>query len=107
MGCKMDEKSKALPKTVAQAVNLLLSDLSLQEKTAIANMQKDNLVDLHFSLGRLIRNEFKLQTDNKELVESCRLLSGKRDLHADDVSSVIIESLWENLQDTHVLRVVK
>jgi len=57
----MDEKSKALPKTVEQAVNHLLSDLSLQEKTAIANMQKDDLVDLHFSLGRFIRNEFKLQ----------------------------------------------
>lgn len=103
----MDERSKVLPKTVAQAVSHLLSNLSLQEKTAIANMQKDNLVDLHFSLGRFIRNEFNLLADNKKLMESCRLLSGKRDLHADDVSSVIIESLWENLQDTHVLRVVK
>ena len=103
----MNKRSKVLPKTVAQAVSLLLSDLSLQEKTAIANMQKDSLVDLHFSLGRFIRNEFKLQADNKKLMESCCLLSGKQDLHADDVSSVIIESLWENLQDTHVLRVVK
>jgi len=103
----MDEKSKALPKTVEQAVSILLSGLSLQEKTAIANMQKDDLVDLHFSLGRFIRNEFNLLADNKKLMESCSLLSGQRDLHADDVSSVIIESLWESLQDTHVLRVVK
>ena len=103
----MDEKSKALPKTVEQAVDILLSGLSLQEKTAIANMQKDNLVDLHFSLGRFIRNKFKLLTDNEKLMESCSLLSGEQDLHADDASSVIIESLWESLQDNHVLRVVK
>ena len=103
----MDEKSKALPKTVEQAVNITLSGLSLQEKTVIANMQKDNLADLHFSLGRFIRNEFKLLADNKDLMESCCLLSGKQDLHVDDASTIIIESLWERLQDTHILRVVK
>ncbi|MBW2557561.1 MAG: hypothetical protein JRD69_01775 [Deltaproteobacteria bacterium] len=59
----MYEKSKALHKTVAQAANLLLSSLSLQEKTVIANMQKNNLTDLHFSLGRFIRNEFQLLAD--------------------------------------------
>jgi len=103
----MDEKGKPLPKTVEQAVNILLSDLSLQEKTSIANMQKNNLADLHFSLGRFIRNKFSLVVDNKELMKSCRLLSGKQDLHADDATSVIIESLWKSLQDTHTLRVVK
>ena len=103
----MNEKSKALPKTVEQAVDILLSDLLLQEKTAIANMQRDNLTDLHFSLGRFIRNEFNLLADNEKLMDSCRLLSGKQDLHPDDASSVIIESLWETLQDTHALRVVE
>ena len=103
----MNEKSKPLPKTVEQAVNILFSELSLKEKTAIANMQKDNLTDLHFSLGRFIRNEFNLLTDNEELMDSCRLLLGKQDLHPDDASSVIIESLWKNLQDTYALRVVE
>jgi len=70
-------------------------------------MQKDNLTDLHFSLGRFIRNEFNLLTDNEELMDSCRLLLGKQDLHPDDASSVIIESLWKNLQDTYALRVVE
>jgi len=103
----MNKKSKALPKTVEQAVDILLSDLSLQEKTAIVNMQKDSLNALHFSLGRFIRNKFSLVVDNRELMKSCRLLLGKQDLHPDDASSVIIESLWETLQDTHALRVVE
>ena len=103
----MNEKSKALPKTVEQAVDILLSELSLKEKAAIANMQKNNLADLHFSLGRFIRNEFNPLADNEELMDSCRLLLGKQDLHPDDASSVIIESLWKNLQDTYALRMVE
>jgi len=103
----MNEKSKALPETVEQAVNILLSELSLKEKAAIANMQKNNLTDLHFSLGRFIRNKFSLVVDNKELMKSCRLLLGKQELHPDDASSIIIESLWKNLQDTYALRVVE
>ena len=102
----MNEKSKALPKTVEQAVDILFSELSLKEKTAIANMQKNSLNDLHFSLGRFIRNKFSV-VDNEELMKSCRLLSGKQDLHPDDASSVIIESLWKNLQDTYALRMVE
>ena len=103
----MSEKNERLPTTVGQAVDMLLSELSNEEKTKIANMSKDNLTGLHFSLGRFIRNEFKLLADNEELMESCSLLSGQQDLHADDASSVIIESLWESLQNSHVLKVLK
>ena len=103
----MNKKGKALPKTVEQAVDILLSELSLKEKAAIANMQKNNLTDLHFSLGRFIRNEFNFLADNEELMDSCRLLSGKQDLHVDDDSTVIIELLWKSLQDTYALRLVK
>ena len=103
----MNERSKALPKTVEQAVDILLSELSLKEKAAIANMQKNNLTDLHFSLGRFIRNEFNLLADNEKLMDSCRLLSGKQDLHVDDDSTVIIELLWKSLQDPYALRLVK
>jgi len=103
----MNERSKALPKTVEQAVDILLSELSLKEKAAIANMQKNNLTDLHFSLGRFIRNEFNFLADNEELMDSCRLLSGKQDLHVDDDSTVIIELLWKSLQDPYALRLVK
>jgi len=103
----MSEKNKRLPTTVDQAVDMLLSELSIEEKTKIANMSKDNLVNLHFSLGIYIRNEFKLWTGNKELLQSCRLLSGKQDLHVDDASSIIIEDLWEKLQETDLLKVLK
>lgn len=103
----MSEKNKRLQTTVDQAVDMLLSELSIEEKTKIANMSKDNLINLHFSLGMSIRNEFRLWTDNKELLESCRLLSGKQDLNVDDASSKIVEDLWKKLQETDLLRVLK
>jgi len=43
----MDQQSKALPRTVEQAVKILLADLSLHEKTVIADMQKDDILNGH------------------------------------------------------------
>jgi len=70
-------------------------------------MSKDNLVDLHFSLGMYIRNSFKLWAGNSELLELCRSLSGKEYLHIDDASLIIIKELWKKLQEVDLLRVVK
>ena len=53
-------------------------------------MSKDELVLLHFSLGKDIRNAFGLNGDNAVLL-------GKR--CADDVSGDIIEALWEKLSN--------
>ena len=53
-------------------------------------MAKDELVLLHFSLGKDIRNAFGLNGDNAVLL-------GKR--CADDVSGDIIEALWEKLSN--------
>ncbi|MEO1887072.1 MAG: DUF6794 domain-containing protein, partial [Methyloprofundus sp.] len=54
------------------------------------SMAKDDLVLLHFSLGKDIRNAFGLNGDNAVLL-------GKR--CADDVSGDIIEALWEKLSN--------
>jgi len=65
------------------------------------------MTDLHFSLGKYIRNHFGLWAENHELIESCRQVSGNDNLDADGAAGVIIETLWEGLKKTHTLRMVR
>jgi hypothetical protein len=96
-----------LPKTVDEAVNRLVSEIPLKDRVTIANMTEGELDSLDSTLGRYIGNAYGLWGENKELVESCRLLSGNDDLHEDEAYSVIINELWQKLRNTHTLKVVK
>jgi hypothetical protein len=106
------EKSKKgrpsiLPKTVDEAVDRLIDEISLKDKTTIGNMTKDELVNLHNSLGEHIRNEFGLLSGNDDLMSSCCAIAKRDKIHEDTASTIIIEELWERLRETHKLRVVK
>ncbi len=103
----MTEAAKKLPQTVAEAGDRLVSELSLRDSSEIANMQEDDLISLHFSLGMYIREKFDLWAGNTDLMESCRFTVGEVDLHVDDASSIILTGLWEKLRETNLLRVVK
>jgi len=41
------------------------------------------------------------------LLESCIAVSGNDNLNENNAAFIIIEKLWEQLQETHQLRVVK
>jgi len=98
---------KNLPKTVDEAVKRLISDLPLKDKAAIANMAKNDLTTLQFSLGTYIGREFGIWSGNRKLLDSCEFVSGDICLHPDFAPSVIIKELWESLRETHKQRVVK
>jgi len=96
------------PNTIAEAVDDLISLLPLKVKTEIARMEENDLIELHLSsLGIFIRSELGLWSGNKALMESCQEASGITDLHEDDASAVIIESLWKELRKTHLIRAVE
>lgn len=80
------------PQTVAEAVALLLAELKAEDKAHIRAMKKDDLIDLHFSLGMYIRNHLGLWQGNEALLADC----GR--IHPDDASGVILEALWAELQ---------
>ena len=103
----IDDKRTRYPKSVEEAVDLLIENLSIREKYKIAKMSQNDLPGLHFSLGLGIRNEFGLWAGNKDLLESCASLVGQEIIHPDDASALIIKELWKKLQETHTLRVVK
>jgi len=69
----------------------------------LASANEENLIDLHFGLGHHIRDEFGLWTDNNALLESCRILSGDKNLNADTASMVIINALWERVNKSNIL----
>jgi hypothetical protein len=69
-----------LSETVDEAVERLMSILEDEHKVALAIMQEEDLMDLHFSLGMAIRNVFGLHEPGRKLLASCGVE------HPDDAS---------------------
>jgi len=95
------------PKTVDEAVDQLLSDLDLKDKIKIANMNLDDLINLHANLHIYLKNAFGLWSGNTELLADCRSISKEPIYNEDDATVVVLGVLWQKLQETHTLRVVK
>jgi len=105
-----DEYLKKLPvppKTVDEAVDRLIEDLDLSDKVEIANMNLDELVNLHPHLHVYFKNAFGLWSGNTELIESCRAISKEPVRDENDATSVILGILFKKLYETHKLRAVK
>ena len=101
------EPQPAAPRTVDEAVDRLSSNMPLKDKTTVANMSHVELPNLHLTLGGYILNNFGLLSGNWELLKSCRAMSNNTLQHDEDAVGIIIDALWEKLQQTHKLRVVK
>jgi hypothetical protein len=84
------------PKTIEEAVELLLTELSEKDQQIIKIMAEDQLSSLHFSLGNYIRDELGLWWSNEELLKVCCSDSSLQ--NANDASMVIIKALWWKLQ---------
>ena len=96
-----------LPETVDEAVERLIDELPLKDKTKIANMDESDLMTLQFTLGSYIGGAFGIWSGNRDLLYSCKLLSGDVQLDPDYAPPLIIRELWKRLKESHKLRVVK
>ena len=94
------------PKTVDDAVELLIDGMTLRDRNRIANMEIDGLVMLHNDLGTYMKDVFRLDHDNEEILESCRKIARQAVKDADDIAAVIVGTLYKKLKDTHKLRIV-
>lgn len=94
------------PNTVSEAIDRLIVQMSLKDKTAIARMEKG---ELHYliQLDRYIKNTFGLGSGNEALIQSCSREVRNPDLTEDSAAGVIMEELWKRLRETHVLRIIK
>ena len=81
------------PKTVAEAVQILLTKLPKEYLDHMAVASEDALAEYHLTLGMTIRNDFGLWGENADLIDSVGY-----GMQADDLAAVIIQALWEELQ---------
>ena len=100
-------KGIGMPKTVDDAVKRLIANMPLKFKVDLSKMDEGELINLHFTFGVFIRNQFGLWNENIDLLNGCRELSGVTFMHPDDSATFIIEELWKRLRKTHKLRAVK
>jgi hypothetical protein len=96
-----------LPKNVDEAVKRLVAQLSLKDKSKIARMGQRDLKALDNTLGRYIEDNFGLHENNDALISSCGFVLGKQTIEETEAISLIIRKLWEKLQSSHGLRVVR
>jgi hypothetical protein len=95
----------SLPRSVEEAVEVLLGRLTFQERTRVANKSRERLDSLIPSLGTFIKNEFRMWKGNDPLMDDCRLLSDSED---EEPAAIIIRELWKRLRKSErVLRVIK
>lgn len=90
------------PQTVRTAVEQLLALLSPAVKEAIGNTPKGHLPELQRSLGAWVGKHFGLWHQNQVLLDSCKIALGIHPalpLSPEHASGVIVESLWEQLQE--------
>jgi hypothetical protein len=106
-GSDTKRKPSKPPITVQEAVDRLIGELPLKDKTTIANMAENDLITLQFSLGTYIGREFGIWSGNRQLLDSCSVISHDLHLHPDFAPSVIIKELWQCLRESHKLRVVE
>ena len=86
------------PTSVDAAVDDILSSLSAEHKQILLNTPKENLIRFHHGWGTGIRNYYGLWRGNNELLrDAC---DGEL-CHPDEASMVIIERVWEAVQEEY------
>ena len=83
------------PKTINDAITIILNILSPEEKEKLKNAQPEDLSSYHFGLGLWIRNNLGFYDGNEELIEDIK--QGNNFVHPDDLSSILIEKTKEKL----------
>ena len=99
--------SSQRPQNIDEAVERLIAQMPLKDKTTMANMSPDELPNLYLSLGEYIMNNFGLLSGNHKLIESCRLEADDPFGHEENAVAIIITALWKKLRQTYKLRVIK
>jgi hypothetical protein len=81
----------AWPVTLNEAVNIVLTNLTPEEKEVLKYTPQDRLVWFDFDWALNLQNDFGLSQGNTALIEDC----GAAD--PDCASLVIVEAVWNEL----------
>lgn len=98
----MEFNRKKCPRTVDEAVDLLIKGLDKESVVFAKEASKDLFVDsAHFSLGMYARNKFGLYGMNLPLLEDIERRRGIRTIFADEYSAFLMEKVWERIQEDY------
>jgi len=97
----------SLPESIDQAVAVLVEQLRLKDKSAIAHLQETQLESLLQALDIYLRDEFALGRGNDLLMAACTRYLDEELVGGSEPAMAIITELWKKLTQTHRLRVVK
>lgn len=99
--------SSDLPSTIDEAVNILLDDLRLLDRTRMGAMTPEELDIVNKVVGLQITRDFRLWSGNELLLHACLKTMEDEGREEADPAMAIIQAMWKKLQETHVLRLVK
>jgi hypothetical protein len=95
-----------LPLTIDEAVSIIINDLPLFDRTRLSAMNSEELCLIDREVGAQIEKDFRLRSGNDILLSDCLAEAQQYD-EPPDPTLVIIRAVWQKLQQTHVLRLVK
>ena len=92
-------QKKSLTESAFKSPDEIVADLEAKlddaSRAALKNIKFSNLIGLHFTAGRAIRNEYKLWDPLNPYIDASDV---EGDRHPDQVSQKVIEELWRRLQ---------
>jgi len=100
-------KSFDMPKTLNEAVDQIILEMSLKDRVKLANLKREDMEPFGVTFRIFIQNRLFQKGANRDLIKSCIAASGNDDLNESGAAFVIIEKLWERLKETHKLKIVK
>ena len=95
-----------LPLTIGEAVTTILNDLPLLDRTRLSAMESDDLYLVDREVGSQIAKDFRLWSGNDFLLSDC-LAAAQHYNEPTEPTLVIVQAVWQKLQETRVLRLVK
>lgn len=95
------------PKTAAAAVDIIINEMHLKDRTLMANLRKEEIAPLQLTLGLYIKKKLDIWSQDTTLYQSCVAAAEKENLDKSNLPMVFIKMMWKKLRDTHRLRVVK
>ncbi|MDY0220779.1 MAG: putative molybdenum carrier protein [Desulfobacterium sp.] len=95
-----------VPSTVEEAVDFIVRNLTLRNRSLIANSRKNNIASLYFSMADYLKVKLALDAGNMQLIADCALAQGRETLDVEDAAMVILKRIKQRLERDHVLRVV-
>ena len=104
----MNQQNKYNLNTVDAVIDDIIAEMPLDDRVRTANLDEDGLLVLQLGLGKYLQYLMNHQSEdvNEKLLKDCRIQSGKA-LDETEAALYILKELWERLQVTHRIRIVK